>query len=95
MGGALLLLMLGSFQLGAAKDVAINDGFELTTTAYWTEYGAVFQFIDYFDVNGNGTANYALASHPGTSSDGGVTQLVYMMANQPYTITIDIAYYNC
>jgi len=94
-GGAVLLLMAGSFQIGSAKDLAINQGFELMSTAYWTEYGTVAKIVDYFDVDGNGGADYCIGHYTGTGADGGLTQMVYLKENQPYTMTVDIAYYNC
>jgi hypothetical protein len=85
-----------------AKDIVVNDGFELPGWGYWTDYGNPdLRLIDYYDVvNGYGGPNssncYAQLSSGGMGgNDGGLRQEVYVIAGVTYTVSADLCYHNC
>lgn len=106
-----ILLLFGSFLLphADAKDVVINDGFELTAASfnlYWrvegfdgSLYPAVWA-VQAHDTTGDGNINRAFRSDPFVHpifkvSEGYLIQDIYVVAGTTYQVSADVCYNNC
>jgi hypothetical protein len=99
---AVLVLFIWGGTSGSAKEILINDSFELGNFNYWTSFGTPdFQFIQFYDVeNGFGGPDPSscfaqMISGGKGGNDGGVRQDVYVEAGVTYVIKADICYHNC
>jgi hypothetical protein len=99
---ALFSLFLWCGPATSAKEIIINDGFELGSWEYFTSFGSPdAQFITAYDVkNGFGGPEISLCFSQRSSggkggNDGGLRQDVFVQAGVTYVVSADICYHNC
>ena len=94
---ALLFLFLAG-PPALAQNVALNDGFEMQNSVYWTKTGnmqSAYWGVEKFDTTGNAQNSWCAWQSPANGMNGGFTQTVFLIAGVTYELTADIAYYNC
>lgn len=94
-GAIAVLMTLSVGPTVEAKDIVINDAFNLPGWGYWLSSGNPHaQWVDYYNVSGAG-ASYCIAQYVSTGYSGGLTQSVFVVQGVTYDVVADFAYANC
>ena len=93
---AILLLCFGLSGLSAAKDIVIDNNFEMQSLAwpYWTPSGNGTYGVIEFDTTGSGSS-WCWWSVTWQDNPNYLTQTVAMAGGVTYDVSFDIDYYNC
>jgi hypothetical protein len=89
-----LLLMWGSNEQGVAKEIVINDSFELQDTTHWTDFGTSPYAVKMTDVV-QGIFSWCMWNSPWNNGTGKIYQEVYLFNGVTYQVEADIQYHNC
>lgn len=99
LGATALLLFIWSGQTATAKDIVLNNGFEMTDILYWVEWGGTIppsdRGVKLYDVTGDGTDTYCYWTIPWDNGSGGIWQNIPVISGVTYTVTADFCYHNC
>ena len=79
---------------GAAKDIVINDGFEMRDITYWEFTGTIKEYgVVKYEVAGPLKESWCFWTRPWDKVEGTLAQWVYVIAGVTYEVSMDICYH--